>query len=181
MLTSRVMKQGTGVVIVDYCSKFLHSKGRILFCLWSSIPIAPSSCLYNPNISRSLIILTINHFLLLYSSYLKKQQNIIMQTSIAIIAAFFASVKSVKGAIINTQGVPTSCGTASCCIPDCQVSWNDSNGCDGTGSSTGACNNVWNDAQTTRDSGVDICSGAGAFFCYTNGGSRVVFGKSSVF
>ena len=99
-----------------------------------------------------------------------------MKASFAIAAVFAARIyKATAQAEINTSGTPSSCGNTSCCIPECILNWTDSEGCDGQASIAGSCSNAFFAADDTSDTGVDICNGAGAFFCATSAGGRAIF------
>lgn len=98
-----------------------------------------------------------------------------MKASFAIVAVFAACIYKASAISINTAAVPTSCGTNTCCIPSCELNWEDTNGCNGQAETGGACSIAFSPASDTSDTGVDICNGAGAFFCYTDAGVKVVY------
>jgi len=99
-----------------------------------------------------------------------------MKTPFATAAVLAACILKLEAQIINTSGTPTSCGEHTCCIPECLLTWTDSNGCvQGQAEVGGACSNAFSANTDTMDSGVDICDGSGAFFCTTDGGVKVIY------
>lgn len=74
----------------------------------------------------------------------------------------------------QTMGTAVGCGQSTCCQPYCKVYWKDSKGCTGDAESAGNCKSTFRGKDDPDDHGVDICDGAGMFFCETGNG-RVIF------
>ncbi|CEJ89523.1 hypothetical protein VHEMI05364 [[Torrubiella] hemipterigena] len=84
--------------------------------------------------------------------------------------SLFATLVAANGkAGYNSAGVPTSCGQNTCCIPACNVSWQDDKGCNGRASFGGSCSNMYYSQQEKNDHTTDICGGARITACGYNG------------
>ncbi|PVH85450.1 hypothetical protein DL98DRAFT_583547 [Cadophora sp. DSE1049] len=99
-----------------------------------------------------------------------------MKTTHALAAVLAAILTGVNAkASIRTTGTATGCGQSACCIPNCQLTWTDGNGCsDGIARGGGNCNGAF-DGKTDEDTGVDIFDGSGAFFCKHSDGGKIVY------